>query len=100
MLIIIHDKIATLRWSNSVKYAFYSHFSIPSHLWSTVPGIPQNLACAESLGPSELFFSWDSVKSRRNERVRYNVNIKRLAHRQGTREVIQVDLENFFTPAT
>ena len=63
-----------------------------------VPGIPQNLVCAESSSPTDLTFSWDSPTSRRNEIVGYRVDVKGLAHMDGTREVIQFNVTTLITP--
>ena len=60
--------------------------------------MPQNLVCAKSSGPSSLTFSWDSPTSRRSEIVGYRVDVKGLAHRDGTREVIQFSVTTFTTP--
>ena len=62
-----------------------------------MPGIPPRLACARSSRPSDLTFSWDSPPFLRNEIVGYRVKVKGLAHRDGTREVIQFDVANLAT---
>ena len=65
-----------------------------------VPGIPQTLVCARSSGLSDLIFLWTPPTAQRNEIVGYRVDVKRLAHRDGTREVIQSDVVTLTTPKT
>ena len=54
-----------------------------------VPGMIQNLVCAERSSPSELSFSWEQPTVLGNEVVGYQVTVNRLEHRTGTREVVQ-----------
>jgi hypothetical protein len=62
--------------------------------------MPQTLMCAKSSGLSDLIFSWNPPTSQRNEIIGYRVDVKRLAHREGTREVVQSDVVTFTTPKT
>ena len=71
------------------------HISLSPHLipWyyfsctCTVPGVVQNLVCAQSSSPSSLFFSWDLPSLLGSEVVSYQVIVSRLEHRPGTRDV-------------
>ena len=63
---------------------------------SVVPGVVQNLLCAESSSPAELSFSWEQPTVRKSEVVSYQVVVSRLEQRAGTREVIQSSVYNDF----
>ena len=64
---------------------------------STVPGQVKNLSCMASLSTDRLFFSWNQPEFQGNEMIDYRVEVKQLQHRNGTREVIELDIEDFTT---
>ena len=62
-----------------------------------VPGKVQGLVCAKSPTSSELTFSWELPTLLGGEVIDYLVEVKELRHRDGTRDVIQVDVDGFNT---
>ena len=58
----------------------------------------EGLSCATSATPTELTFSWDLPTTLGNEVVAYRVDVSRLGHREGTREVVQFDVDGLNTP--
>ena len=62
-----------------------------------VPGVVQDLICAKGSSPTELNFSWELPTVLVNEVVGYQVEVKGLRHRSGTREVVQFDVAGFST---
>ena len=62
-----------------------------------VPGVVRNLICARSSTPTELSFSWELPIVLGSEVVGYRVEVKGLHHRDGTREVVQFDVDGFNT---
>ena len=56
-----------------------------------------NLSCARSATPTELTFSWDLPTTLGNEVIAYRVDVSRLGHREGTREVVQFDVDRLNT---
>ena len=60
-----------------------------------VPGVVQDMICARSSSPTELTFSWELPAMLGNEVVGYQVEIKGLRHREGTREVVQFNVASF-----
>ena len=62
-----------------------------------VPDAVENLICARSSSPTELTFSWELPTTLGNEVVGYEVEVKRLPHRDSTREVVQYDVTGFST---
>ena len=67
------------------------------HSVRTVPGKVQDLTCTKSPTSSELTFSWDRPTLLGEEVIEYLVEVKELRHRDGTRDVIQVDVDGFNT---
>ena len=64
-----------------------------------VPGTLQNLMCS-NLMHSDLTLSWNPPTSQRSEIVGYRVDVKQLAHRDGTREVVQSEVVTFTATKT
>ena len=62
-----------------------------------VPGKVENLACTKRATPSELTFYWELPILLGGEVIDYLVEVKELRHRDGTRDVIQVDVDGFNT---
>ena len=71
------------------------------HDLCTVPGVVQNLTCTmssiSSVAPSMLSLLWELPATFQNEIVGYQVAVKGLQHRSGTREVIQFEVYSFNT---
>ena len=69
------------------------------HHNTTAPGPVSNLICNKSSSPSgsELSFSWELPVVLGDEVIGYQVEVKQLQHRGGTKEVISVDLTDFNT---
>ena len=63
-----------------------------------MPGTLQTLMCVNSRS-SDLALSWNPT-SQRSEIIGYRVDVKQLAHRDGTREVIQSDVVTLTTTKT
>lgn len=61
------------------------------------PGTVENLACGRSLSVSELTFTWESPNMLQNDVLEYQVQVKELRHRIGTRDVVQFNIANFNT---
>ena len=61
-----------------------------------VPGVVENLICAENSSPAELSFSWEQPAVLGNEVVGYQVTVNRLEHRTGIREVVQSSVYDNF----
>ena len=66
-------------------------------LFPTVAGKVQDLTCAKSSIPSELTFFWEMPTLLGEEVINYQVEVKELRHRDGTRDVIQVGVDGFNT---
>ena len=64
-----------------------------------MPGKVQNLMCAKSATPTELALSWERPALLGEEVVDYRVKVKELimSHRNGTREVEELDVDSFNT---
>ena len=62
-----------------------------------VPGVVQNLVCAQSSSPSNLSFSWELPVLLGEKVVGYQVTVNRLEHRVNTRELTQFQVSDYFT---
>ena len=47
--------------------------------------------------PTELSLSWEVPTQSGEDVVDYQVDVKELRHREGTREIVQADVDNFTT---
>ena len=63
----------------------------------TVPGMIENLACGRSSSASELSFTWESPNTLQDNVLEYQVEVKGLRHRTGTRDVVQFSIAGFNT---
>ena len=65
----------------------------------TVPSVVQNLICTKSSisSSSVLSLLWELPTKFQNETVGYRIEVKRLQHKLGTREVIQLETNSFET---
>ena len=63
----------------------------------TVPGMVENLACGRSSSTSELTFTWESPNTLQDNVLEYQVEVKGLRHRTGTRDVVQFSVAGFNT---
>ena len=73
---------------------------VPVHYLCThaVPGVPRNASCGARSGASSLAFSWEAPNNSQNGVIGYQVGVKELRHRPGTREVVQISIQDdFFT---
>ena len=57
----------------------------------------QDLKCSSSSISSELSFSWKLPAVHGNEVIDLLVQVKGLRHRDGSREVVQFDVDSFYT---
>ena len=63
---------------------------------NVVPDVVQNLKCAQSSSPTELLLSWEPPTVMGNAMVSYQVNVNKLEHRPGTKEVVQFGIYQRF----
>ena len=63
------------------------------------PGPVSNLMCdkSSSSSDSELNFSWELPAVLGDEVIGYQVEVKKLQHRDGTKDVVSIDVTDFNT---
>ena len=57
----------------------------------------ENLTCDRSSSASELIFTWNSPNTLQDDVLEYQVEVKGLRHRPGTRDVVQFSVTGFNT---